>query len=254
MSAAQHIIAVVVVLTTLLGVDGSNGYYLYIVDQCPFSSWDLKDLEYIQSHWYNKAELLRFNSTVGKFVGYTPFGVFQAEYINNQTAYMAQMKGEKERYCRSNVQSDINNILTKKVEPIVKLRLGKASSGGHPAMLVCSAYSFYPKMIKLTWNRDDQEVTGDVVSSEELADGDWYYQIHSHLQFTPKSGEKISCVVEHASLKDPKELVWDSAMPEPERNKIAIGAAGLVLGLVVTAAGFIYYKTKARGRILVPNN
>lgn len=36
-------------------------------------------------------------------------------------------------------------------------------------------------------------------------------------------------------------------MPEAEKNKIAIGAAGLVLGFIVTAAGFIYYKTKARG-------
>ncbi|XP_062398235.1 HLA class II histocompatibility antigen, DQ beta 1 chain-like [Sardina pilchardus] len=254
MSATQHIIAVVVVLTTLLGVDGSNGYYQTRVSQCRFSSWDLKDLEYIYSHWFNKVEYLRFNSTVGKYVGYTPHGVYNAERNNNDTAILAQTQAAKERYCRPNAQNEINYILTKKVEPIVKLSLGKASSGGHPAMLVCSAYSFYPKMIKLTWNRDDQEVTGDVVSSEELADGDWYYQIHSHLQFTPKSGEKISCVVEHASLKDPLEITWDSSTPEPERNKIAIGAAGLVLGLIVTAAGFIYYRTKARGRILVPNN
>lgn len=89
------------------------------------------------------------------------------------------------------------------------LSLGRTSSGIHPAMLMCSAYEFYPRMIQLTWYRDGKEVTGgDVVSSEELADGDWYYQIHSHLEFTPKAGEKISCVVEHASLKEPLELVW----------------------------------------------
>ncbi|XP_063050195.1 rano class II histocompatibility antigen, A beta chain-like [Engraulis encrasicolus] len=104
-------------------------------------------------------------------------------------------------------------------------------------MLVCSAYNFYPKMIKLTWYRDGQEVTGDVISSEELADGDWYYQIHSHLEFTPKAGEKISCEVHHTSLKEPKLVDWDSSMPEPERNKIAIGAAGLVLG--------VYHKKKS---------
>lgn len=90
----------------------------------------------------------------------------------------------------------------------MKLKLGKASSGGHPAMLVCSAYNFYPKMIKLTWTRDGKEQTGHTVSSEELANGDWYYQIHSHLEFTPKAGEKVACVVEHASLKEPKEFVW----------------------------------------------
>ncbi|XP_062397843.1 H-2 class II histocompatibility antigen, A-S beta chain-like isoform X3 [Sardina pilchardus] len=134
------------------------------------------------------------------------------------------------------------------VEPEVILSMRRPSSGDQPAVLICSAYNFFPKMINVTWHRDGQEVTGgDVISSEERADGDWYYQMHSNLQFTPKAGEKISCVVEHASLKGPKELVWDSPMPELERNKIAIGAAGLVLGLIVTAAGFIYYRTKARG-------
>ncbi|KAL2092146.1 hypothetical protein ACEWY4_011944 [Coilia grayii] len=254
MSPTQLFISGIITISTLLAVDGFNGYYHYSVDQCRFSSWALSDLEYISSYWYNKAEFIRFNSTVGKFVGYTEFGVHNAEQWNKDQAYLEQMRAEKDRYCRGNAQIDINNILTKTVQPEVVLSLGKPSSGDKPAVLMCSAYDFYPKMIKVTWYRDDKEVTGSVVSTEELADGDWYYQIHSHLEFTPKAGEKISCMVEHASLKGPLEIVWDPSMPEPERNKIAIGAAGLVLGLIVTAAGFIYYKTKARGRILVPTN
>ncbi|XP_031426014.1 H-2 class II histocompatibility antigen, I-E beta chain-like [Clupea harengus] len=253
MSSSQHLISGVIILSTLLGVDAFNGYYEYNVVQCRFSSGDLSDMEYIRSYWFNKAEYIRFNSTVGKHVGYTAYGVYNAELKNNNSALLAQERGEKDRYCKGNAPTFINAILTKKVEPEVRLTMGKASTGGHPAMLVCSAYDFYPKMIRVTWHRDGREVTGDVVSSEELADGDWYYQTHSHLEFTPKAGEKISCVVEHASLREPLEITWDPSMPEPERNKIAIGAAALVLGLIVTAAGFIYYKTKSRGRILVPS-
>jgi len=37
-------------------------------------------------------------------------------------------------------------------------------------------------------------------------------------------------------------------MPEPERNKIAIGASGLVLGIIIAAAGLIYYKKKSTGQ------
>ncbi|XP_076126454.1 H-2 class II histocompatibility antigen, E-S beta chain-like [Alosa pseudoharengus] len=253
MASTQLIISGLIIFSIFVGVEGSNGYYHYTVDQCRFSSFDLSDLEYIRSMVFNNDQDIVFNSTVGKYVGYTEHGVQNAEEWNKLPGELERMRGEKERYCRRNTQNDINYILTKIVEPTVRLRLRKSSSGDQPAMLVCSAYNFYPKMIKLTWYRDDQEVTGDAISSEELADGDWYYQMHSHLEFTPKAGEKISCMVEHTSLKEPKELVWDSSMPEPERNKIAIGAAGLVLGLIVTAAGFIYYRTKARGRILVPS-
>uniref|UniRef100_A0A3Q3WYE5 Ig-like domain-containing protein n=1 Tax=Mola mola TaxID=94237 RepID=A0A3Q3WYE5_MOLML len=82
------------------------------------------------------------------------------------------------------------------------------SAGGHPAMLVCSVYNFYPQHIKVSWRRDGQEITTGVTSTDELADGDWYYQVHSHLEYTPRSGETISCVVEHASLKTPQVTNW----------------------------------------------
>ncbi|XP_012674486.2 rano class II histocompatibility antigen, A beta chain-like isoform X2 [Clupea harengus] len=253
MSTSQHLISAVIIISTLLGVEGSNGYHTSTVDQCCYSS-DLSHLEYIRSYWFNKAEYIQFNSTVGKFVGYTELGVYNAEAWNKDPAYLAQMQAQKDTYCKPNAQKEIDAILTKKVQPVVRLRLEEASIGGQPTVLVCSAYDFYPKMIRVTWHRDGQEVTGDVIYSEELADGDWYYQIHSHLEFTPKAGEKISCVVEHASLRDPLEITWDPSMPEPERKKIAIGAASLVLGLIVFAAGFIYYKRKCRGWILAPKS
>ncbi|KAK2863595.1 hypothetical protein Q5P01_003128 [Channa striata] len=112
------------------------------------------------------------------------------------------------------------------VQPTVKLHSTTPSAGKHPAMLVCSVYDFYPKTIS----------------------------VHSHLEYTPRSGEKISCVVEHASLKQPLVTDWDPSMPESERNQIAIGASGLILGLILSLAGFIYYKRKVQGRILVPTN
>lgn len=139
------------------------------------------------------------------------------------------------------------------MKPRVKLSSVKMAGGRHPAELMCSAYEFYPKRIKVSWLRDGKPVTSEVTSTEELADGNWYYQIHSHLEYTPKSGEKISCMVEHASLKQPMIYDWDPSLPESERNKIVIGASGLVLGIIITAAGLIYYKKKSAGRILVPH-
>ncbi|XP_053199248.1 rano class II histocompatibility antigen, A beta chain-like [Scomber japonicus] len=138
------------------------------------------------------------------------------------------------------------------VKPYVRLHSETLSAGNHPSMLVCSVYSFYPKHIIVKWVRNGQEVTSDVTSIDEMADTDWYYQIHSHLEYTPRSGEKISCKVEHASLSEPlclsAHLSVYPSLPESERNKIAIGASGLILGLILSLAGFIYYKRKSRGQ------
>nr|AEG64813.1 MHC class II antigen beta chain [Epinephelus coioides] len=232
----------------------ADGFRSYVLTSCDFNSTDLKDIEYIRSYYLNKLEIIRFSSSLGKHVGYTELGVKNAEAWNNDPSKLAQMRGEKERVCVTSVGIDYQAALTKSAEPYVRLHSVTPSGGKHSAMLVCSVFDFYPKKIKVSWLRDGKEVTSDVTSTDELADGDWSYQIHSHLEYTPRSGEKISCVVEHASLREPLVTDWDPSMPESERNKIAIGASGLILGLVLSLAGFIYYKRKARGRILVPSN
>ncbi|XP_076153125.1 rano class II histocompatibility antigen, A beta chain-like [Alosa pseudoharengus] len=234
-------------------ISGTDGYYFYRWKQCYCSSRDLSDMVYIEGFYFNKMKFAVFNSTVGKYIGYSKYGVWTAEGWNNDPAELKRVQALAGTFCKHNAGIYIPLVLDKSVKPKVRLSLVRPSSGGHPAMLMCSAYDFYPKMIRVKWYRDDQEVTtGDEISSEDLMDGDWYYQMHSHLELTPKAGEKITCVVEHISLKIPLEITWDSSMPEPEKNKVAIGSAALVLGLVICAAGLLYYRKKSQGWILVP--
>nr|XP_046236729.1 H-2 class II histocompatibility antigen, E-S beta chain-like [Scatophagus argus] len=232
----------------------ADGFLEYVVERCVFNSTEPKDIEYIYSAYFNKVEDVRYSSSLGKFVGYTEPGLMYAKNWNNDPSILARRSSEKERVCQPNIGIYYQAVLSKSAMPYVVLSSTTPPGGKHVAMLVCSVFDFFPKQIKVFWLRDGQEVTSDVTSTDELADADWYYQIHSHLEYTPRSGEKISCVVEHASLKQPLVTDWDPSMPESERNKIAIGASGLILGLILSLAGFIYYKTKARGRILVPTN
>ncbi|KAI5094652.1 hypothetical protein C0J45_14727, partial [Silurus meridionalis] len=225
----------------------SDGYYRERRSQCIYSSRDLSDMVYIDSAIFNKVRYIWFNSTVGKFQGYTQHGIYNAERFNNDTALMAGERADLENFCKHNAQIYDTAIIDKSVAPEVMVTSVKKSDGSHPAVLMCSAYNFYPKIIKVTWMRNGKEVKGGQTSTEEMADGDWYYQIHSHLEYKPESGEEISCVVEHASFKKPMIYKWDPSMPESDKSKIAIGASGLVLGIIISAAGFIYYKKKHSG-------
>uniref|UniRef100_A0A8C1DP72 Ig-like domain-containing protein n=1 Tax=Cyprinus carpio carpio TaxID=630221 RepID=A0A8C1DP72_CYPCA len=215
----------------------ADGYYEYTMYDCVYSTRDYSDMEYLVSLSFNKVVHLQFNSSVGKFVGYTEQGVKYAENLNKDQALLQQLKAQADTACRSNAQLADSSVRDKTGECYRTLLSAvlRQAGGSRPAVLMCSAYEFYPKKIKVSWLRDGKEMTSDVTSTMEMADGDWYYQIHSELEYTPKSGEKISCMVEHASFSKPMITDWDPSFPEGERNKIAIGASGLVLGIIIAA-------------------
>ncbi|KAI4895705.1 hypothetical protein NFI96_019616, partial [Prochilodus magdalenae] len=225
-----------------------DGYYYYWVGECVSSLPDLTDTEYIYSIYFNKELSVQFNSTVGKFIGFDEIGMSNADSWNNEEAVLVQ-RAHRDTLCKPGFEIMYTHFLHKTVQPKIRLRSEQEARGDHPAILLCSAYGFYPAAIEVYWLRDGIRVSTEVVYTEEMADGDWYYQIHSHLEYTPKSGEKISCVVEHASFSEPIIYDWDP-LPESERSKIAIGASGLVLGIILSAAGFIYYKKKSSGMSL----
>ncbi|XP_066500396.1 H-2 class II histocompatibility antigen, E-S beta chain-like [Hoplias malabaricus] len=243
-----------ILLPSLLSlIIGADGYYYYTIAECTCSSSDLTDAEYVYSSYFNKELSSQFNSTVGRYVGFDSLGKSNADAWNDGPEIEVQ-RARLEGLCKPGLKQMYSYLLDKTVKPKVRLTSEPEPSGGHTAMLMCSAYRFYPPDIDVYWLRDGEKVTSEVISTDEMADGDWYYQVHSHLEYTPRSGERISCVVEHASFSGPMTYDWDPSLSESERNKFAIGASGLVLGIILSAAGFIYYKKKSSGRVLVPGS
>ncbi|KAK7146341.1 hypothetical protein R3I93_013932 [Phoxinus phoxinus] len=238
----------ILTLSLLTGADSADYYYIRRA-KCIYSSPDFSDMKYIDSFYLNKHLFTQFNSTLRKFVGFNEIGESFAESWNNGPFVQTERNGVA--ICTSLIQSEASRFLDKVVKPKVKVSSVTRDGGNHPAVLMCSAYEFYPAHIKVSWLRDGKLMTSEMTSTMEMADGDWYYQIHSELEYTPKSGEKISCMVEHASFNKPMIYDWDPSLPESDRNKIAIGSSGLVLGMIIAPAGLIYYKKKLADRTLV---
>uniref|UniRef100_A0A3Q4GHS5 Ig-like domain-containing protein n=1 Tax=Neolamprologus brichardi TaxID=32507 RepID=A0A3Q4GHS5_NEOBR len=187
-----------------------------------------EDMEYTRIISLNKIAVLEYNHTRGSWIGFTPYTIELAKFWSLNPFGTREAKA-----------SNVTDI------PTIRVKSVKQHSGGHPAMLVCSAFNFYPKQIRMTWLRNQKEVTTGVSYSEVMPDGDWYYQIHSYLEYTPTHGERITCVVEDLSISEPILAIWDPTLPVAAQNKIIAGTCGLLLGFVIVSFGFIYHNKKS---------
>ncbi|XP_036004014.1 class II histocompatibility antigen, B-L beta chain-like [Fundulus heteroclitus] len=211
---------------------------------CSFNGPNLNNTEYILVASFNKQKMMQYNSTRGYWIGFTEYSIVASHYWNSDPIDALERATEKTLLCIGNVHfiQAIGNLST---TPTIRLKSVKQPYGQHTSMLVCSAYNFYPKQIHITWLQNDQEVTEGVTYSDVIPDGEMYYQYHSFLEYTPTSGEKISCTVEHFTLFEPKTVVWTDSLPEEEKTQIVVGLCGLVLGLAMLTSGFIYYRKKS---------
>ncbi|XP_007544143.1 HLA class II histocompatibility antigen, DQ beta 1 chain-like [Poecilia formosa] len=211
---------------------------------CSFNGPNFDKVEYILTSSFNKQKMMEYNSTRGNWIGFTDFSIVASHYWNIDPLDHLERLMEMRLMCYENINyiQTIGNLST---TPTMRLKSVKQPDGRHPAMLVCSAYNFYPKQIKITWLRNDQEVIEGVSNTDAIPVGELYYQFHSYLEYTPTSGEKISCMVEHVTLSEPRIIVWNDSLPEGEKNKIIVGLSGLILGLVIFISGFIYHRKKS---------
>lgn len=210
---------------------------------CNYQDIEKVIFEYEMQYTYNKKLILEYNSTRGKWTGFTESSVIWAAHRNSDPEDAKLRKLEQIVLCKdsSEIIKDLKNMIT---APTLRLSSLKQFSGKNSALLLCSAYNFYPQDIVLTWLQNGQEVTSDVTSTEVLSDGELYYQIHSYLEYNPTPGEVLSCMVEHVSLSEPLVQLWDPhhSLRGPEKVKIIVGTLFLVVGLTTLVIGYVKNK------------
>ncbi|NXH80561.1 HB2L protein, partial [Edolisoma coerulescens] len=61
--------------------------------------------------------------------------------------------------------------------PSVSTSLLPLSSQPGPGRLLCSIMDFYPAEIQVRWFQGQQELSGHVVATDIVPNGDWTYQL-----------------------------------------------------------------------------
>uniref|UniRef100_A0AAQ4QG01 Ig-like domain-containing protein n=1 Tax=Gasterosteus aculeatus aculeatus TaxID=481459 RepID=A0AAQ4QG01_GASAC len=201
-----------------------HGYFMYADFWCNMQTARPQQVEYLVDWYFNKEFTMQYNSTVGKWTGFTAAGLVSAAVFNGNHF--------DEQIIKSNEHCIIcTDVFSPLAAPAPSVRLAEASGSGHNTTLVCSAYDFYPRRIRLAWLRDGQEVTSGATFSEVTTNGNWTYAVHSSLSFTPGGRDRVSCKVEHAGLQEPALRTWAAhGARDWETGFLVGGVCALLLG------------------------
>ncbi|NXN01123.1 HB2L protein, partial [Sylvia borin] len=83
-----------------------------------------------------------------------------------------------------------------------------SSSRPSPGRLLCSVMEFSPSQTQLRWLQGQQELSGHVVATAVVPNGDWSQQLLVLLETAAGRGVTSSCQVEHVSLEQPLSRHW----------------------------------------------
>ncbi|KAG8553251.1 hypothetical protein GDO81_003336 [Engystomops pustulosus] len=96
--------------------------------------------------------------------------------------------------------------LERRVQPKVKVT-GQEKSG--MTTLHCLVYRFYPRQVEVKWMKNGVDDVPSYEFPQILPNLDGTYQIKVSVEVIPKEEDSYSCYVDHSSLKEPLNIVWE---------------------------------------------
>ncbi|NXM47600.1 HB2L protein, partial [Gymnorhina tibicen] len=92
--------------------------------------------------------------------------------------------------------------------PSMSISQVPSSSQPGPGHLLRSVMVFYPAEIQVRWFQGQQELSGHMMATDIVPNGDWTYQLLVLLEIPPQRGLTYTCQVEHVSLEQPLSWHW----------------------------------------------
>ncbi|KAM4019563.1 class I histocompatibility antigen, F10 alpha chain-like [Anomaloglossus baeobatrachus] len=117
-------------------------------------------------------------------------------------------KNYLENECIEYLQKHVENgreDLERRVRPRVKV---SGQQKGDSMKLHCQVYGFHPRAVDVKWMNGKDEVAS-YETTNVLPNPDGTYQIRVSAEVTPKEGDNYICNVDHKSLEEPLNIVWE---------------------------------------------
>ncbi|XP_036417895.1 H-2 class II histocompatibility antigen, A-B alpha chain-like, partial [Colossoma macropomum] len=103
--------------------------------------------------------------------------------------------------------------------------------------LICYITGFYPSHVKVSWTKNNVNVTSEATLSRYHVTDDGTFKLVSRLSFTPEKSDIYTCTVEHTALDRPLTKTWDVQVALPSVGLTVYCGAGLAAGLLGVAIG-----------------
>ncbi|XP_073498025.1 class I histocompatibility antigen, F10 alpha chain-like isoform X1 [Phyllobates terribilis] len=202
-----------------------------------------------EQHGYDGREFMALDTQTWTYVP----TMAQAQITTQRWNSPEEQVGERnknylENICIEWLQKYVENgkeDLERRVRPQVKV---SGQEKGDTMKLHCQVYGFHPRAVDVKWMKNGEDEVHLYETSPVLPNPDGTYQIRVSAEVTPKEGDSYSCNVDHSSLEQELNIVWEpkSSRVSPTAVVIAVVIAVAVVTLLAVVIGVFVYKKKQR--------
>ncbi|CAN2390498.1 Belongs to the MHC class I family [Pristimantis euphronides] len=132
--------------------------------------------------------------------------------------------------------------LERRVQPKVKV---SGQDTGDSLLLHCQVYGFHPRAVHVKWMKNGVDDVPTYQTTHTLPNPDGTYQTRVTAEVIPKEGDSYSCYVDHSSLAERLNIVWEK--PQSGWLIPVVIAAVVIAVLALCIAGFLLYKKNRNG-------